>query len=114
VRPSLNGDLNMDGVVNGNDIGIIISLGYYGSGMAPHGWFDGDLNGNGLVDGNDIGIIIGSGTYGSGSYGPAVQAAAAGASVAASAAAAPALVPIQAGPSAPFAADTELSTNDPF
>src|SRR5205085_5036982 len=41
VRPSYNGDLNFDGYVDGNDIGIIISLGYYGS-SDPDGCFDGD------------------------------------------------------------------------
>src|SRR5260370_3785670 len=63
------GDLNLDGGVDGNDIGIIIGRGYYGKGTAPHGWLDGDLNGDGVVDGNDIGLIIGTGTYGNGSYG---------------------------------------------
>src|SRR5260370_36169113 len=63
------GDLNPDGVVDGNDIGIIIGLGYYGKGIAPHGWVDGDLNGDGVVDGNDIGLLIGTGTYGNGSDG---------------------------------------------
>src|SRR5260370_37239148 len=63
------GDLNLDGVVDGNDIGIIIGLGYYGKGIAPHGWLDGDLNGDGVVNGDDIGLIIGTGTYGNGSYG---------------------------------------------
>src|SRR5260370_7283824 len=68
-RPALMGDLNLDGVVDGNDIGIIIGLGYYGKTTAPHGWLDGDLNGDGVVDGNDIGLIIGTGTYNHGSYG---------------------------------------------
>src|SRR5205807_6846359 len=70
VRPSLNGDINMDGVVNGDDIGVIVSLGYFGRGTAPHGWFDGDVNGDGVVDGNDIGIIVSAGTFNNGSYGP--------------------------------------------
>src|SRR5205085_2326771 len=74
VRPSYNGDLNFDGYVDGNDIGIIISLGYYGAGTAPHGWFDGDINGDGVVDGNDLGIIIGAGTYDGAHTGPAYGA----------------------------------------
>jgi hypothetical protein len=72
-RPCLMGDLNLDGVVDGNDIGIIIGLGFYGKTSAPHGWLDGDLNGDGLVDGNDVGLIIGTGTYNNGSYGPAAS-----------------------------------------
>src|SRR5207302_10873474 len=71
IRPCYNGDLNFDGYVDGNDIGIIISLGYYGAGTAPHGWFDGDINGDGQVDGNDIGIIISAGTYDGAHSGPA-------------------------------------------
>ncbi len=73
-RPTLMGDLNLDGVVNGDDIGILIGLGYYGKSTAPHGWFDGDLNGDGVVDGNDIGLIIGTGTYGNGSFEPVSRA----------------------------------------
>src|SRR5205814_9368162 len=75
VRPSLNGDLNLDGTVDGNDIGIIIGLGYFGAGTAPHGWLDGDINGDGVVDGNDIGIIIGAGTFNNGSFAPAAAEA---------------------------------------
>src|SRR5213078_3935773 len=72
-RPTLMRDLNLDGFTNGDDIGIIISLGYYGTGTAPHGWLDGDLNGDGVVDGNDIGLIIGTGAYGQGSFQPAAR-----------------------------------------
>src|SRR5205807_10177416 len=75
IRPSLNGDLNLDGVVDGNDIGIIIGLGYFGTGSAPHGWLDGDINGDGQVDANDIGIIIGAGTFNNGSFAPAAAQA---------------------------------------
>src|SRR5207237_1020898 len=53
---------------------IVISLGYYGAGTAPHGWFDGDINGDGKVDGNDLGIIIGAGTYDGAHTGPAYGA----------------------------------------
>src|SRR5258706_14727058 len=63
------GDINLNGVVDGDDIGLIIGLGYYGAPSAPHGWLDGDLNGDGKVDGDDIGLIIGTGTYNNGSYG---------------------------------------------
>ncbi len=68
-RPALMGDLNLDGIVDGNDIGLIVGLGYYGKTTAPEGWLDGDLNGDGIVDGNDIGLIVGTGTYNNGSYG---------------------------------------------
>jgi len=68
IRPALMGDLNLDGFVNGDDIGVIISLGYYGTGNAPHGWLDGDLNYDVAVDGNDIGLIISTGTYNTGPY----------------------------------------------
>src|SRR5205085_7935629 len=69
-RPTLMGDLNLDGFCDGDDIGIIISLGYFGTGTAPHGWLDGDLNGDGVVDGNDIGLIISTGSYNANQYGP--------------------------------------------
>ncbi len=81
LRPSLMGDLNLDGVVNGDDIGLIIGLGFFGKSSAPHGWLDGDLNGDDLVDGNDIGLIIGTGTYNNGSYKPLAKSAKAGATL---------------------------------
>ena len=74
-RPCLMGDLNLDGVVNADDIGLIIGLGFYGKSSAPHGWLDGDLNGDGKVDGDDVGLIIGTGTYNNGSYSPNAIAA---------------------------------------
>ena len=68
-RPTLAGDLNLDGKVTTDDIGLIIAFGYFGKASAPHGWLDGDFNGDGKVTADDIGIIIGSGTFGHGSYG---------------------------------------------
>jgi hypothetical protein len=48
--PPLPGDLNGDGVVDGADLGILLT-GWGGSGAA-------DLNGDGVVDGADLGILL--------------------------------------------------------
>jgi hypothetical protein len=48
--PPVQGDLNGDGVVNGADLGILLT-----------GWGTdgaGDLNGDGVVDGADLGILL--------------------------------------------------------
>jgi hypothetical protein len=49
------GDLNGDGVVNGDDLGIM--LGAWGPGTGPA-----DLNLDDTVDGNDLGILLGAWT----------------------------------------------------
>ena len=45
------GDLNCDGLVNGADLGLMISA--WGTNDP-----DADLNGSGLVDGGDLGLLI--------------------------------------------------------
>jgi hypothetical protein len=49
---SCRGDLNADGAVNGDDLGI--QLGAWGAGGIA------DLDGNGVVDGDDLGILLGA------------------------------------------------------
>jgi hypothetical protein len=49
--PDLPGDLNGDGEVNGEDVGIFLSQWGSSDGIA-------DINGDGLVDGADFGILI--------------------------------------------------------
>ena len=49
--PPVTGDLNGDGVVNGDDLGIL--LGAWGQTTGPA-----DLNGDGVVDGNDLGELL--------------------------------------------------------
>jgi hypothetical protein len=49
--PPVTGDLNGDGVVNGDDLGIL--LGAWGQKNSPA-----DLNGDGLVDGIDLGELL--------------------------------------------------------
>ncbi|MFO0874548.1 MAG: CARDB domain-containing protein [Phycisphaerales bacterium] len=48
-RVVLGPDLNLDGVVDGADLGLL--LGNWGG-------IDGDLNGDGVVDGGDLGILL--------------------------------------------------------
>jgi hypothetical protein len=48
--PPVPADLNGDGVVDGNDLGILLA-GWGGRGPA-------DLNGDGTVDGNDLGMLL--------------------------------------------------------
>ncbi|MFO0829616.1 MAG: LamG-like jellyroll fold domain-containing protein [Phycisphaerales bacterium] len=50
--PSCTGDLNGDGVVNAQDLGIL--LGAWGTGGV------GDINGDGVVDAQDLGILLGA------------------------------------------------------
>jgi len=54
--PMLPGDLNGDGIVNGDDLGIL--LGLWGS-SCPDPCL-GDLDGDGAVDGSDLGTLLGS------------------------------------------------------
>jgi hypothetical protein len=49
--PARPADLNGDGVVDGNDLGIL--LGAWGTAGGPA-----DLNGDGVVDGNDLGRLL--------------------------------------------------------
>jgi len=50
IRIGADADLNDDGVVNGADLGILLSA--WGS-SGP-----GDFNGDGVVDGADLGILL--------------------------------------------------------
>jgi hypothetical protein len=53
LTPGRPADLNGDGAVNGDDLGIL--LGAWGS--APGN--PADLNGDGAVNGDDLGIMLG-------------------------------------------------------
>jgi hypothetical protein len=46
------GDLNLDGVIDGNDLGLLLAL--WGELAPPIG----DLNGDGVVDANDLGELL--------------------------------------------------------
>ncbi|MGA0174714.1 MAG: hypothetical protein ACO3NL_13880, partial [Phycisphaerales bacterium] len=52
LSPSIPGDLNGDGVVNGADLSILLS----GWGLPGPA----DLDGNGTVGGSDLAILLGS------------------------------------------------------
>ncbi len=54
--PALYGDANLDGVVDGYDLGILVGD-YTHTGMT---WSLGDCNYDGTVDGYDLGMIIGN------------------------------------------------------
>ncbi len=53
--PDITGDLNLDGIVDGLDLGIL--LGNFGNNSAPSG---GELDGTDPVDGLDLGILLGA------------------------------------------------------
>jgi len=53
LTPTSPADLNGDGVVNGDDLGIL--LGAWG----PAPGNPADLNGDGAVNGDDLGIMLG-------------------------------------------------------
>ena len=64
------GDANLDGIVNGDDYGLM--LGTITSGTpkvstitgGPVEWIDGDFNGDGVVNGDDYGLLLGTITSG--------------------------------------------------
>ena len=59
--PSLPGDANGDGVVDGSDVTILAGNWQCGvSGIADVTWAMGDFNGDGKVDGSDVTILAGN------------------------------------------------------
>lgn len=58
IEPRNPGDANGDGVVNGQDIAIV--LGAWGPCAGGTSGCDGDLNDDGVVDGSDIAIVLGN------------------------------------------------------
>ena len=72
MEPSLQGDCNLDGRVNINDLTIVLS--HYG--LADMTWKTGDLIGDGTVDINDLTIVLTN-------YGQTAGSASAGGSVSA-------------------------------
>ena len=57
VYPTKLGDLNVDGVVNGADLGLL--LGAWGVCPGAPGC-TGDLNNDGVVNGADLGLLLGA------------------------------------------------------
>jgi formylglycine-generating enzyme required for sulfatase activity len=53
VKYTLNGDTNLDGVVNGTDFGILAA----NFGRQVSAWDQGDFNYDGVVDGTDFGLL---------------------------------------------------------
>lgn len=51
-EPTIPGDLNGDGVVDGADLGILLSS------WGPCEHCAADLNGDGVVDGADLGVLL--------------------------------------------------------
>jgi len=54
--PSIPGDLNGDGIVDGADLGILLNA--WGVCVVPGAGCPEDLNGDGVVDGADLGILL--------------------------------------------------------
>jgi autotransporter-associated beta strand protein len=57
IAYTLYGDINLDGVVNGTDFGIL--AGNFGK-TVTGGWQQGDLNFDGTVNGTDFGLLAGN------------------------------------------------------
>jgi T5SS/PEP-CTERM-associated repeat protein len=57
IAYALYGDINLDGVVNGNDFAILAS--HFGH-IVTGGWEQGDLNYGGTVNGNDFALLAGN------------------------------------------------------
>ncbi len=57
VRYTLPGDANLDGIVNGDDAGIVAGNFNADTGTTPPLWYNGDFNGDGFVNGADMGFV---------------------------------------------------------
>jgi fibronectin-binding autotransporter adhesin len=57
IAYTLYGDINLDGVVNGTDFGILAAN--FGKSVTA-GWEQGDLNYDGVVNGSDFGLLAGN------------------------------------------------------
>jgi hypothetical protein len=66
VRPTLNGDFNLDGVVNDLDLQVFSGLGQYDRPNTNQTWLQGDLNYDGKVDDTDLLLFSGAGNYNNG------------------------------------------------
>jgi autotransporter-associated beta strand protein len=64
-----NGDLNVDGVVDFDDVLAFVTAGLFNSGK-PASWETGDLDYNGVVDFDDVQALVSAGLYDQGSYLP--------------------------------------------
>ena len=69
------GDGNLDGVVDVQDVALLITSGKYDTGLAAD-WSEGDNNHDGVVDVTDVTEFFTAGLYDAGSYLPASQSAA--------------------------------------
>jgi hypothetical protein len=70
IKYTYNGDMNLDGVVNNQDVAII--AGFYDNGATTNNyWAFGDLNGDGKVDNTDVTIL--AGFYGNGTASSGLQ-----------------------------------------
>ena len=67
VKYTLNGDANLDGVVNGTDFGILAA----NFGQQAAAWDKGDFNYDGVVNGSDFGALAAN--FGQESNGGAVE-----------------------------------------
>lgn len=56
VKYTYFGDVTLDGVVNSDDLGIVVGN-YNKTGM---GYFDGDVTFDGIVNSDDLGILVGN------------------------------------------------------
>jgi hypothetical protein len=74
VRYTWWGDVNLDGVVDGNDYDVIDNAFVFGDGGRGYGWWTGDFNGDGAVDGNDYDRIDNAFVFGGGPMGGAPAA----------------------------------------
>lgn len=52
-RVAMSGDVNMDGIVDGSDLNLLLS--HYDE---PGSWAEGDFNGDGIVDGSDLNLLL--------------------------------------------------------
>ena len=63
IRPCLNGDMNMDGTVDFNDISTILAYGTYASTTLQAHYTDGDINYSLYANFDDISLLLGAANY---------------------------------------------------
>lgn len=74
VAFAAQGDANLDGLVDFDDVLAFVGGGLYDAGL-PAAWTGGDFDYSGLVDFDDVLAFVGTGLYDQGSYLPAIPAA---------------------------------------
>ncbi len=56
ITTTYYGDANLDGLVNGADLGVVLAN--FNKTFSSNNWTSGDFNGDGVVNGADLGVVL--------------------------------------------------------